>query len=242
NGYYPNAGLAKGKDGNFYGTTISGGAYGNGTIFRVTTNGSLTRLLSINFNPYATATGGLAQGSDGNFYGVTHPGADVGETTPGTVFKMTPTGHLVTLLSLDPAVGYLSYPPIQASDGNLYGTTGFFFRSEVLQGIVYKIMPDGTWTNLVALDSLDLAYGVSLVQGADGNLYGTAAGSDLSIDDGYGPGAIFRIVVPPPPPTLTIAQEGNQMVFSWPTNAAGFVLQLTTNLTPPIVWSDSTDA
>ena len=164
NGSYPDAGLAKGHDGNFYGTTLLGGAYGNGTMFRVTPNGRLTTLRSFNFNPYATPVGGLTQGSDGNFYGTTTPGADL-YGTGGTVFRVS-GGQLTTVVSFDDlgyAVGYSSYSPIQASDGNLYGTTGYFFRSEVLQGIVYKIMPDGTWTSLVALDSLGVvARGVSL--------------------------------------------------------------------------------
>jgi len=96
---------------------------------------------------------------------------------------------------------------------------------------------DGTWTTLVSLDSADASYGVSLVQGTDGNLYGTAAGSDLSVDNGYGPGAIFRIVMPPLPPRLRLARNGNRLVLSWPTNAAGFALQTSPDLTN---WNNST--
>src|SRR5208283_1359552 len=71
----PFAGLVQGTDGNFYGTTVSGGANGLGTIFKLTPSGALTTLYSFcsqsgcsdGENPYA----GLVQASDGNFYGTT---------------------------------------------------------------------------------------------------------------------------------------------------------------------------
>src|SRR5690348_1956044 len=45
NGMDPEGALILGSDGNFYGTTMEGGAfttYGNGTVFRVTPNGAFT--------------------------------------------------------------------------------------------------------------------------------------------------------------------------------------------------------
>src|SRR2546423_15557318 len=75
----PRAGLVQGSDGNFYGTTVSGGAHGGsyggfGTVFRVTTNGTLTTLASFantnGANPYA----GLVLGNDGSFYGTAENG------------------------------------------------------------------------------------------------------------------------------------------------------------------------
>jgi uncharacterized repeat protein (TIGR03803 family) len=85
-GKFPSAGLVQGSDGNFYGTTIQGGAYGNGTVFRISPSGGLTNLYSFgtvsNDGFYASA--GLVQGSDGNFYGTTTFG---GIDNNGTVFK-----------------------------------------------------------------------------------------------------------------------------------------------------------
>src|SRR5687768_5809175 len=48
---HPYAGLVRGIDGNFYGTTMSGGDYGGevggyGTVFRMTTNGTITTVAS----------------------------------------------------------------------------------------------------------------------------------------------------------------------------------------------------
>ena len=46
NGMYPVAGMVQGTDGNFYGTALEGGAYGDGTVFRMTTGGTLTTLVA----------------------------------------------------------------------------------------------------------------------------------------------------------------------------------------------------
>ena len=67
----PSAALVQGADGNFYGTTTYGGTYGEGTVFRMTTNGTLTTLLSFNYSNGAYPYAGLVQGADGNFYGTT---------------------------------------------------------------------------------------------------------------------------------------------------------------------------
>ena len=42
----PYAGLVQGSDGNFYGTTIAGGANSEGTVFKITPSGTLTTLYS----------------------------------------------------------------------------------------------------------------------------------------------------------------------------------------------------
>jgi len=90
-GANPVAGLVQAKDGNFYGTTSGGGAYGHGTIFVITPSGSLTALYS--FCPQsgcadgASPVAGLIQASDGKFYGTTQQG---GANSLGTVFRFTP--------------------------------------------------------------------------------------------------------------------------------------------------------
>jgi uncharacterized repeat protein (TIGR03803 family) len=62
------------------------------------------------------------QATDGNFYGTTY---DNGINGYGTIFQLTPSGTLTTLLSFDKTVGV--YPTgglVQGTDGNFYGTTG----------------------------------------------------------------------------------------------------------------------
>jgi len=103
-GSHPGAGLILGFDGNFYGTTESGGANcrepGCGTIFKVTPGGTLTTLYSFcsqtDCVDGSTPLGGLVQGNDGDLYGTTQLGGSHGL---GTVFKITPSGTLTKLYS-----------------------------------------------------------------------------------------------------------------------------------------------
>ena len=235
NGAYPHAALVQGSDGNFYGTTEGGGSAphpnspnGYGTVFKITTNGVLTTLVSFDGSSGWACYGSVVQGTDGNFYG------DLGVIGPGSVFQMTPTGDLTTLAWFNGDNGATPWAGlVQANDGNFYGTTigggNLSLVGGVGGGTVFKMTPDGTLTTLVAFDGTNgFRPSTTLIQGSDGNLYGSA-------------GTIFRIVMPPPPPTLMIAQDGNQMVLSWPTNAAGFVLEAADSLSSSTTWSTNSD-
>jgi uncharacterized repeat protein (TIGR03803 family) len=119
--------LVQGLDGNFYGTTSGSGSgpSGNGTVFRITSSGSLTTLWSfIGCSDGGYPMAGLVQGSDGNFYGTTD-GLGFGPSAYGTVFRVTPGGTLTTLWSFTNGVdGASSYAAlVQGLDGNFYGTT-----------------------------------------------------------------------------------------------------------------------
>jgi uncharacterized repeat protein (TIGR03803 family) len=79
------AGLARGSDGNFYGTTAGDNTTTFGTIFRITPAGVLTTLFSFNGTNGASPVAGLIQGLDGNFYGTTF---ERGAGGGGTLFRL----------------------------------------------------------------------------------------------------------------------------------------------------------
>jgi uncharacterized repeat protein (TIGR03803 family) len=189
-GANPHAGLVQGSDGNFYGTTGSGGTNNLGTVFKITSTGALSSLYSFTGgkdggSPYA----GLAQGSDGSFYGTTETGGTNGNN--GTVFKITSTGALTSLYSFTggrdgglPIAGL-----VQASDGNFYGTTDAGGTNNL--GTVFQISTNGALTSLYSFTGgSDGAYPLArLAQGSEGNLYGTTGGHGPF----FYPCAVFKI-------------------------------------------------
>jgi uncharacterized repeat protein (TIGR03803 family) len=183
---YTSAALVQGSDSNLYGTTVYGGASGNGTVFQVTLAGALTTLVSFNGANGSHPVAALVQGSDGNFYGTTESGGTNGNN--GTVFQLTPAGALTTLVSFNGTNG--SHPLarlVQGSDGNFYGTT--ILGGAKNFGTVFKMTLGGALTTLVPFT---FANGSSpfgaLVQGTNGNFYGTCCTGGAS---GYG--TIFQI-------------------------------------------------
>jgi uncharacterized repeat protein (TIGR03803 family) len=88
-GAYPYAELIQSTDGNFYGTTTSGGAgdeiNGYGTVFMITPSGTLTTLHSFDKKD-GTAPHDLAQRTDGSLYGTTYAG---GASRHGTIFRLS---------------------------------------------------------------------------------------------------------------------------------------------------------
>jgi len=128
NGAYPSASLALGRDGAFYGTTFKGGdlsanrGAGYGTIFKVTTNGVLTRLVAFKRADGAHPYAALTLGTDGCFYGTTDKG---GARDKGTVFQVTPGGALITLVAFDGSNGAEPNALTLGKDGHFYGTTRF---------------------------------------------------------------------------------------------------------------------
>jgi uncharacterized repeat protein (TIGR03803 family) len=94
NGAYPQAPLVQAADGSLYGTSVAGGPNTNqsgftyGTVFRLTTNGTLTTVVSFNGTNGAYPQAGVVQGTDGSFYGTTASGGASGN---GTVFRLSVT-------------------------------------------------------------------------------------------------------------------------------------------------------
>jgi uncharacterized repeat protein (TIGR03803 family) len=170
NGKTPTAALVQGSDGNFYGTTGSGGLYNYGTVFKISTNGVLTSLYSFAGGNDGRDPNGLVQGSDGNFYGTTYQG---GLHNYGTVFKISSNGVFTSLYSFGEIPYDGSYPEaalVQGSDGNLYGTTSE--NGSEGNGTVFQISTNGSYSTLWSFywDWGGGSY-APLVQGSDGNLY-----------------------------------------------------------------------
>lgn len=210
-GSEPFAGVIQARNGKFYGTTPFGGSTtkSDGTVFKITSGGALTTLYRFcsqtNCSDGALPIAGLVQGADGNFYGTTFSdGAHLG----GTVFKITPSGVLTTLYSFCSVAKCAdgSGPGselIQATDGNLYGTTyeGGITNSNCTHGCgtIFKITTSGTLTTLHSFCAQahcsDGSHpSTALLQAADGNFYGsTSSGGTFYNKCGHGCGMLFKL-------------------------------------------------
>jgi len=178
-GSYPGY-LIQGKNGNLYGVTGGGGTYNQGIIFQCTMAGTLTTLFSFpadsknNIDPLS-----IMQAKDGNFYGITENG---GSANTGTLFKCDTLGNLTTLVNFTGAANG-SYPMgnlIQDTNGDLYGTASGTFTSPTA-GTLFKCTTSGTLTTLVNFkDTNGSNPQAGVIQGSDGNLYGTTGNDGTS--------------------------------------------------------------
>ena len=138
-----------------------------------------------------TASGRLVQASNGNFYGVTYIGGDHGF---GTVFRMTPDGVMTTIASFTPEMGVPAVGSglMQASDGDLYGTTE---GGATFGGSVFRVtLSDGKLSTWAAFDVAANGSSPSgrLIEGKDGYLYGTALFGP-EVDGASAIGLVFRV-------------------------------------------------
>ncbi len=194
-GYYPQAGLVMDTNGNLYGTTLYNGAYGGGTVFKISSDGTATT-----FYNFCTATGckngrypqaGLILDTNGNLYGTTYGGGAYGR---GTVFELSPSGAETVLHSFCARTGCSdgSHPRadlVMDTAGNLYGTTYYGGTNSV--GTVFKLSPNGTETVLhsFAANGSDGTHPYAgLVTDTMGNLYGTTYSGGAN---GYG--TVFKV-------------------------------------------------
>ena len=179
----PRGTLIRDGAGNLFGTARDGGAFGNGTVFKLDPSGNLMVLHSFQCvegaNPYA----GLAMDAAGNLYGTASSALACG-VAGGTVFKIDPAGNFVILHTFTGPDG--AGPTgglILDAAGNLYGTAGgggtgacpdlAGFVSPC--GLVFKLDPAGNETILYnfqrGADGGNPFAG--LLMDAAGNLYGT---------------------------------------------------------------------
>jgi uncharacterized repeat protein (TIGR03803 family) len=192
-GKRPFAGLIEASDGNLYGTTVFGGTYNDGTVFRITPAGLLTTLHSFQGSDGAEPYAGVIQATDGNLYGATYNG---GAGQAGTVFRITLAGAFTTLYSFcaesDCADGAQPYSALlETTNRRLYGTTEH--NGAHNSGTIFTLTPAGALTTVYAFCGqpacADGGYPhAPLIEATDGSLYGT---TDRGGASGYG--TIFRL-------------------------------------------------
>jgi uncharacterized repeat protein (TIGR03803 family) len=182
--------LVEGNDGYLYGTTRSGGGGSAGIVFRTDATGVITPLYNFSSgnNNGTLPQAGLVQGADGNLYGTAFYG---GVNGVGTVFKVTFGGLLAALHSFASGYAEGAFPEaalVQGGNGYLYGTTTYGGVPHGGLGVVYRVNSGGSFTVIHSFTSNNTGNGPSeLVQGRDGNFYGTAGGG------ASGDGLVFTI-------------------------------------------------
>jgi len=184
-GHYPDASLIN-VNGTLYGTTLGGGANGDGTVFAITTSGTETVLHSF---------GGSGDGANplaslinvkGTLYGTTVSGGANGD---GTVFAIATSGAETVLYSFKGGSrdGENPYASLINVNGKLYGTT--LYGGKYGNGTVFAITTSGKETVLHGFGrSGDSANPLASLINANGTLYGTTLGGGAN-----GDGTVFAI-------------------------------------------------
>jgi uncharacterized repeat protein (TIGR03803 family) len=191
------------SDSTLYGTTSEGGSGGNGTVFAVNIDGTGFKTLH-------------AFTASGFNFNTREYGGGASTNTDGSG-----AGGLIL------------------SGSTLYGVTGG--GGPAGSGTIFKVNTDGTgFTTLYYFTALQTNSAAPLFYtNSDGAsprslilseniLYGAADNGGTG-----GSGTIFSLSLPIARPQLTITPAGTNVILSWPTNAAGFTLQSTTDLVSP---------
>jgi uncharacterized repeat protein (TIGR03803 family) len=132
---------AQGRDATLMMTTIGiGRTDSDGAIFKFSTSGAGGILFSLDGTD-GEFPSGVALATDGNFYGTTFNG---GASGLGVLFKITASGNYTALYSFSGGSDGAgpSAPPIEASDGNLYGATNPGLGNA---GTIYKYTTSGNF-------------------------------------------------------------------------------------------------
>jgi uncharacterized repeat protein (TIGR03803 family) len=193
-GSSPIGGLTLRPDGHFIGTTSAGASHNAGTIFDITQTGSLITLYTFT----GLTDGGAPQaapilGPDGAFYGTTRAGG--APSGCGTIYRLSATFSVLhdfnRVLGCEPLE-----PLVLGTDGNFYGTTigGGKAGSGVIFQATYRPGKAPLFTVLADLSNefdgdFLLSPQSSLIQGSDGNFYGTSGGGA----DNENNGVVFKM-------------------------------------------------
>jgi uncharacterized repeat protein (TIGR03803 family) len=178
----PEGFLVQGRDGYMYGT---GGCSSNGGVYKISPTGVESVVAGFPTG-WAGCDSGLTLGNDGNFYGTCQSG---NSTNAGVIYRLTPAGVFTDLHDFTDVTGdaYPEQPPIQASDGNFYGTTGTPELSHC--GTVYQLTAAGAYKTLHAFSGDD-CHSSTLFQASDGSLYGTLSSCSIA---GTNEGCVYKI-------------------------------------------------
>ncbi|MDE2125053.1 MAG: hypothetical protein KGJ62_00500 [Armatimonadetes bacterium] len=175
--------LTLGSDGNFYGISGLGGAYGLGCVYKITPVGAVSIVHSFNGNDGYGSNVPLVQASDTSLWGV----AQRGPTSGGLLFRVTLAGSFSLVHAFTPAEGSTPTGICLARDGNFYCTLNFANQA---QGSIVKVSATGAAQLLHAFRGAPdggRPQGAP-VQASDGSLYGMAStGGANSV------GAIYKI-------------------------------------------------
>jgi uncharacterized repeat protein (TIGR03803 family) len=203
-GQYVYAGLVQGSNGNLYGAAAEGGANGCGSLFEITTAGTLSWQYSFpcgSDGSYVYPVAALIQANDGNFYGTTFKGGN--SLNFGTVFKLDQTGDVTTIYTFETLQGggAPSGSLVQGTDGNLYGTTSGGGSSD--NGTLFQLTTSGTYKLLYSMRQFSGESPMGgLMQDTNGEFYGTASsggadgnGTIYKLDMGLSPFVAFVLPV-----------------------------------------------
>jgi uncharacterized repeat protein (TIGR03803 family) len=208
-GNVPQEGLVIGKDSAYFGVTQYGGAFGNGTVFKMC-GGVVTVIKSFDWTPNgAKPQGGLLRAKDGNLYGMTQVGGLYGG---GTIYKVVPaTSSFSVIRHLKAATdgGSPQGNLVQGPDDFLYGMA--FNGGTNTAGTIFKINTSGTVFNVLrhlipATDGANPQAGLTF---KDGFFYGMTGGSNTRFFKISPDGNTFNLLK-----TLNASTEGYNPVGS----------------------------
>jgi uncharacterized repeat protein (TIGR03803 family) len=217
-GDMPWSGVVMDSAGNLYGTTVDGGIYSGGTVYKLDPSGNHTVLYDFSEDGFgnggptgAYVQGGVVLDSAGNLYGTTWGGGNSNSPAGcagygcGVVYKIDSAGQFSLLyVFAGGADGGMPDAGLTLdSNGNLYGTTdsggissrtcgGGLYDSDPGCGVVFKIDPSGQETVLYSFTGDDGAYPYAgVVLDSAGNLYGTTY-----LGGSANAGVVYKLTVP----------------------------------------------
>jgi uncharacterized repeat protein (TIGR03803 family) len=220
-----NGTLVQSANGTFYGTTVSGGVNGAGSVFSVSPNGAFATLYSFTgvAGSITAQPGGLVDGGDGNFYGTIQYGGEA-SCACGALFKVSPSGALSYLYyftgSLD---GSGPIGTLTPGSGGFYGSTAstiywYDATAALPPNISIEVKPSVitsgksallTWTSTsaTACTGSDAWSGVQATSGSQ-NLTPTQVGTigfTLTCTGAGGVAAATAVLDVNPPPDITLS-------------------------------------